>query len=307
MGCKIFDNLKGFLLTRPPLVVFILCVGAFAVAMVTLAYYVKLHQIQDPDIAQDWNSFLEHFSNARFCASRNGTDDHWSTMENMTGTTPTSSASRSLHKDILEYEPARNYSFMIKLVLKPMPKFVAFPHNITHFMSSVYGSQLGLEGSEAYEQVNITFELPEGWNSQRCSHDKRHQCKHVELTTCVTMVGSPTVFPTTRRPASCNVTDSPREYYVSWLSPKSTLSSYDHYWCKYGAIASAYHPDNPSLTPMLSPVDRSLINLHLMHTSYFLFVMVITAFCYAVIKGRPVKTRANGSSIHVDKKPLIQA
>lgn len=37
--------------------------------------------------------------------------------------------------------------------------------------------------------------------------------------------------------------------------------------------------------------DRSLINLHLMHTSYFLFVMVITMFCYAVIKGRPGKVR----------------
>lgn len=28
-----------------------------------------------------------------------------------------------------------------------------------------------------------------------------------------------------------------------------------------------------------------------MHTSYFLFVMVITMFCYAVIKGRPSKLR----------------
>uniref|UniRef100_A0A673X7B7 Transmembrane protein 248 n=1 Tax=Salmo trutta TaxID=8032 RepID=A0A673X7B7_SALTR len=37
--------------------------------------------------------------------------------------------------------------------------------------------------------------------------------------------------------------------------------------------------------------DHSLINLHLMHTSYFLFVMVITMFCYAVIKGRPGKVR----------------
>lgn len=38
--------------------------------------------------------------------------------------------------------------------------------------------------------------------------------------------------------------------------------------------------------------DRSLINLHLMHTSYFLFVMVITLFCYGLIKGHPAKVKA---------------
>lgn len=35
--------------------------------------------------------------------------------------------------------------------------------------------------------------------------------------------------------------------------------------------------------------DRSVINLHLMHTSYFLFVMFVTLFCYALIKGRTTK------------------
>jgi hypothetical protein len=33
--------------------------------------------------------------------------------------------------------------------------------------------------------------------------------------------------------------------------------------------------------------ERSLIDLHLMHTSYFLFVMAVTLVCYALIKGKP--------------------
>ena len=37
--------------------------------------------------------------------------------------------------------------------------------------------------------------------------------------------------------------------------------------------------------------DRSVINLHLMHTSYFLFVMMVTLFCYAIIRGRPSKVK----------------
>lgn len=47
--------------------------------------------------------------------------------------------------------------------------------------------------------------------------------------------------------------------------------------------------------------DRSLINLHLMHTSYFLFVMVITMFCYAVIKGRPSKLRQSNPDFCPEK------
>ena len=38
--------------------------------------------------------------------------------------------------------------------------------------------------------------------------------------------------------------------------------------------------------------DKSLINMHLMRTSYFLFVMVVTLFCYALIKGRPAKVKS---------------
>lgn len=38
-----------------------------------------------------------------------------------------------------------------------------------------------------------------------------------------------------------------------------------------------------------------------MHTSYFLFVMVITMFCYAVIKGRPSKLRQSNPEFCPEK------
>lgn len=53
--------------------------------------------------------------------------------------------------------------------------------------------------------------------------------------------------------------------------------------------------------------DRSLINLHLMHTSYFLFVMVITMFCYAVVKGRPGKVRQTNPDFCPEKVPQAPA
>ena len=45
--------------------------------------------------------------------------------------------------------------------------------------------------------------------------------------------------------------------------------------------------------------ERSAINLHLLHTSYFLMVMVITLFCYAIIRGKPLKTKITQTDTHV--------
>lgn len=43
-----------------------------------------------------------------------------------------------------------------------------------------------------------------------------------------------------------------------------------------------------------------------MHTSYFLFVMVITMFCYAVIKGRPGKVRQTNPDFCPEKVQQTQ-
>ncbi|PIO22482.1 hypothetical protein AB205_0204300, partial [Aquarana catesbeiana] len=76
---------------------------------------------------------------------------------------------------------------------------------------------------------------------------------------------------------------------------------YNPFWCYKGAIGKVYHALNPKLTVIVPEDDRSLINLHLMDTSYFLFVMVITMFCYAVIRGRPSKIRQNNAEFCQEK------
>ena len=42
-------NLKGFILSRPPLMIFVMCLGFFAIILMTLGYYVKLTKVADPD------------------------------------------------------------------------------------------------------------------------------------------------------------------------------------------------------------------------------------------------------------------
>ncbi len=52
MALAPYENLKGFASSRPPLVVFMVCIGMFAVVLLTLAYYVRVHEIQNPDVSQ---------------------------------------------------------------------------------------------------------------------------------------------------------------------------------------------------------------------------------------------------------------
>ena len=45
----ICENLKNFWSSKPPLVLFMLCLGIFAVVLLTLGYIVKVNDIKNPD------------------------------------------------------------------------------------------------------------------------------------------------------------------------------------------------------------------------------------------------------------------
>ena len=42
-----------------------------------------------------------------------------------------------------------------------------------------------------------------------------------------------------------------------------------------------------------------MINLHLLHTSYFLFVMTITVLLYAMVRGRPMKLKLTSAMVRL--------
>ena len=52
MAIAPYENLKGFAASKPPVVVFMVCLGSFAVVLLSLAYYVKLSELENPDISQ---------------------------------------------------------------------------------------------------------------------------------------------------------------------------------------------------------------------------------------------------------------
>lgn len=52
MTFVIVENLRTFFNSRPPLVVFMICLASFAVALITFAYIVKTKDLPNPDVTE---------------------------------------------------------------------------------------------------------------------------------------------------------------------------------------------------------------------------------------------------------------
>ena len=52
MALAPYENLKGFASSRPPLMIFVLCMGLFGLILMSLAYYVKMTEMIPADTSQ---------------------------------------------------------------------------------------------------------------------------------------------------------------------------------------------------------------------------------------------------------------
>ncbi|XP_048838605.1 transmembrane protein 248 isoform X1 [Brienomyrus brachyistius] len=306
------ENLKTYISSRPPLVIFMVSVSTVAIAFLTIGYFFKIKEIKSPELTEDWNTFLLRFNELDFCISENETLKHSLNESTTPESTVTSGQARPSTQapSLLEDPGPINISVPITLTLDPLRPFGGYSRNITHLYATILGQQVGLAGREAHEEINITFTLPASWNSDDCVLHGR--CEQGVFSTCMTITAASNVFPVTVQPPHCvpetytNATSWYKIFTTARDSDTKYTQDYNPFWCYKGAIGKVYHALNPKLTVIVPDDDRSLINLHLMHTSYFLFVMVITMFCYAVIKGRPGKIRQNNADFCPEKVALSE-
>ncbi|CAH2219758.1 transmembrane 248 [Pelobates cultripes] len=307
------ENLKAYISSRPPLVVFMVSVSGMAIAFLTLGYFFKMKEIKSPEMTEDWNTFLLRFNNLDLCISENETLKHLLNDTTPPESTVTTGQARSSTQtpQALEDSGPINISVAVTLTLDPLKPFGGLSRNVTHLSSTIFGHQIGLSGRDSHEEMNITFTLPAAWNSDDCILHGR--CEQVGFTTCMTVTAASSVFPVTLQPPHCipetysNATLWYKIFTTARDSRTKYAQDYNPFWCYKGAIGKVYHTLNPKLTVIVPEDDRSLINLHLMDTSYFLFVMVITMFCYAVIRGRPSKIRQSNSEFSPEKVALSDA
>lgn len=289
-----FSNLKGFAKSRPPLVVFMVCLCAFGIILMSLAYFIETHEVKDPDLSADWNIFLDSFSQLQFCLSESPFVDK-GLMSKSFGTTTAKTAvapghnnntanigvaAHTQHKDSVQ-----NYSVNLKMTIHPTPEFLNISLNHTHLFGTVMGHQLGLPGIAGKSPMNITFSLPNNWQHKQCVD--KNNCEPFETFACVSFKAHPVMFPITRSPDSCHIPASNITDHYGFIRAYKSFGLVKLYWCREQTKLKIKYDANPTLTVMLSYHDRSIITLHLMHTSCFLFVMVATMIFYAMVRGRP--------------------
>lgn len=307
----ICDNLRGFMSSRPPTVTFMLSLGIFAVVLLTLAYIIKVNDLKNPD-EKDWNDFLSGFKNVQFCMVSDEADTSNATEVNgHIGTQNIKEVLSKVHskikgESVTEPSPVLSSSSDVVLVsvplwvlVKPTLDFVSKPHNVTHLSTNMTGRQIGLQGENADAQFNVTFTLPYPWNASLCHSDTT--CKEIHIQTCVQLQAPLKLFPNSRRPndGKCETTKSTGgvENHFKMVSKRKSEVRPVDIVCNSMPALTVDHRSDPSLTIMLSLQDRSAINLHLMHTSYFLFVMVITLMCYGLVKGRHTPSHTKSKNL----------
>lgn len=302
------DSLKGFLSSRPPLIISVILLGLLALILMTLAFCVQHSQLNRPDISQDWNLFLESFEKLDFCID-NGTmgantftaNTHMGSISGHDMSTMPVSVTpveldaaniQTISQTAYTSTSSRNYSIQMMLEVKPTFEFISIPHNLTYLSGSILGSELGLKGSAGEEWISMAVQLPFEWNTTRCeSLFSRASCDTVHIYTCVHLHASELVFPTTRSPQRCEIlNDTGVEYHALMKTYKQKL--YSSSSCRGRTVVHARYKLDPRLTVLLSLSDRSVINLHLLHSSYFVFVMTITILLYVIVRGLPIRFKS---------------
>lgn len=272
-----FGNLKGFTTSRPPLVIFTLCLTAFALTTLSLAYFIRnSERIPNTDVRVDWNSFLKHLSSYNLCVLPDAAGN----------------SSRSVDEEQSDFG---NVSIVVTASLSLVQQLNSLPHNITTVTGVLpLGAWSHMCKTESLvgegTLLNMSLILPQNLS----------QADDV----CVTFVGPRSVLPVVSAPPACTTSLAPQQGFTGKLMSQSRDSEVlgereDDDWCKGGTVMRMAYRSNPELMVMLTGNERSLINLHLMHTSYFLFVMAMTLVCYALIKGKPKQ-----KAILVEKVPL---
>ncbi|XP_059174267.1 transmembrane protein 248-like isoform X3 [Physella acuta] len=336
MAFIIVENLRGFFNSRPPLVVFMICLASFAIALITFAYIVKTKEMANPDVSEDWNTFLTKFSKLDFCVPHNASmhinasspikvadqspaevynslkdkiqdvDAVESRQSKRSVTNRASPVSATLSReDPVTQEPSTtvysrdsivNVTMYLNIKVAPTPELLSFPLNLMHLTATITGKMLDLK--ESQEHIYVTMIFASNLTKSNCEEWLGSECRLHTINTCVTFTAPAFLLPHTQKPKQAEVCGD-LEGVTKNMSAANTAISQNSDWCHSGGHLRVEYSLDDSLTVMLSQQERSLINLHLMRTSYFLFVMVVTMFCYAMIKGRPGKIKT--VHVHYDK------
>ncbi|XP_008115339.2 insulin-like growth factor-binding protein 3 receptor isoform X2 [Anolis carolinensis] len=193
--CSLLGSLRVCLERHPPLVTFFFCLLSLAVAFIGFAAYIQSHEVQNPDVKEDWNSLLQSLAQLMFCVP-NKTQD--------ASPPPTTTTIAESHITI---SIMVGFSFDLHNGTDPP--------NGTHLSLTVSGTELGLKGPDAQEAIHVLAVI---MNS-------------ISRESCLSIIAPLSLFPKTRQPLTCVIDErdmhlqEPGICYQSHYQTNPALSS----------------------------------------------------------------------------------
>ncbi|GLV36764.1 hypothetical protein CBL_02401 [Carabus blaptoides fortunei] len=258
-----FSSIKGYIVSKPPLVLFTLCLIGFAATTFSFAYYVEhTKSMPNLDAYRSLTSLFEHMSKRKFCITQNEV-----TISGIHNNTHT--------EDVM--------------TVAVNAKLDAILPNVTNIEGYVSTNGWISEcPMEPLDTIKISFVIPRGLN-QTANVSK--------IDVCVLVTGPSAILLPISTQSKCASSSAVTHLVRGYISPKFPAKATE--MCTEGSQATLTFKSNNHVALNLNSHDRSIINLHLFHTSYFLLVMAITLILYAMIKGKPVVKHQS-----LDKMPL---
>ncbi|XP_039267227.1 transmembrane protein 248-like [Styela clava] len=294
MAFSPLENFRNFLSARPPLVLFVVCIGMTAIAFISYAYYIKYNDVYNPDANERLNAFVENATNLNLCTKLS--NKSWTT-HNSENPRDVNLSQILLNDNNMEETDLRKYktvSFLVTVSVSFLPKSDSFPRPITDFVSSFPVSVLGISGKDENKTVAMEF-VPRTPTNLKCADNKK-VCL-VEYEMCATIMAPEDIVPCARQQTNkCSFErDNSTSAFIAWLdvtTPSKNEKDHSLSQCKSNILLKATKV-REQLTIMLTLEKRSVANMHLMHSSYFLFVIIITILLFGIITGGERKHSRN--------------
>lgn len=163
--CSLLASLRICLERHPPLVSFFFCLLSLAIAFVGFAVYIQSHDVQNPDVKEDWNSLLKSLAQLMFCIPNK-------TQENASTSYPSTTTAESPTVSVLV---GLTFDFQNG----------TDPPNGTQVSLTVSGTDLGLKGPHAQELIHFLAAITTSQES------------------CLSIVAPSSLLPKTRQPPKC--------------------------------------------------------------------------------------------------------
>lgn len=249
-------GLREYFRHQPPGVVFLLCLFSFAVSTCILSLYVgQGASVRNPDYL-DWNTLLTQTSQLHFC------------MDNVSMVSPPSKEETSAFG-------AKMSNLSITVDVDPEWKKELSGYGKVLAVSQVHLSDMGRVVPHHYktEDIRIAFVLDPD------TSDQNTMCLDVQAPASIIkdMSGGKSL------PENCTMGDVSQLRTVNVTSRSG--EEVPHGWCEDGTVFRIGLWGNPSWTVDVSGQDLTLIHLHLMATSVFLFALIGLALLAIFIKG----------------------